>query len=75
MVDEPVACSYSMTFKSVILMGKVEFITDFDEKIKIMNIIMKHYTGKDDFKYNTPSINNVVVMKIVPEQVTARVRG
>ncbi len=71
---EQVACSYSMTFKSVVLSGVVEFIEDVESKKEIMNIIMKHYTAKDDFNYNLPAINGVVVMKIKIDHATARIR-
>lgn len=71
---EQVACSYSMTFKSVVMSGKLEFIEDNDEKSKIMNWIMDFYTGKSNFKYNLPAITNVAIMKIIIENATARIR-
>lgn len=72
---ENVACSYSMKFKSVIIFGKVIFLEDFDEKCTAMNIIMKHYSGRDHFKYNAPAINNVEIYKVEIEKITARKRG
>jgi nitroimidazol reductase NimA-like FMN-containing flavoprotein (pyridoxamine 5'-phosphate oxidase superfamily) len=73
--DESVACSYSMKFRSVIIDGKVEIIDDINEKCRIMNIIMNHYTGKEDFNYNFPAINNVEIMKVIIENISARKRG
>jgi len=70
-----VACSYAMKFRSVILFGKISFISENDEKIRILNIIMNHYTNKSDFKYNKPAIDNVAVMRIDIEHITARKRG
>lgn len=71
---EEVACSYGMRYKSVIIYGKVEFVTDADQKKTAMNIIMKHYTGKE-FPYNMPAINEVCIYKVIPETVTGRVYG
>lgn len=71
---EQVACSYSMTFKSVVMSGKLEFIEDVEEKTKIMNWFMEFYSGRSDFKYNLPAINNVAIMKIIVDKATARVR-
>lgn len=70
-----VACSYSMKFRSIIIFGKVEFIENFEEKIRALNLIMRQYTNRDDFTYNTPAVNGVAVMKIEIEKLTARKRG
>jgi len=67
-----VACSYFMKYKSVIIEADVEFIEDYDEKVKGMNIIMKQYTGKDDFSYNSPAINNVCIFRISIKNMSGR---
>ena len=71
---ETMACSYSMTYKSIVAFGKAEFIDDFDEKVKVLNIIMNQYTNKD-FKYSKPSVDGVAVIKIVCDEITGHVRG
>lgn len=71
---EDVACSYSMKYKSVLAFGKVEFIDDFDEKKKALNIIMRKYTGKD-FPFSTPSINEVQPWRVIVERWEGRVYG
>lgn len=70
-----VACSYSMKSRSVIAFGKVFFIENTEEKIKIMNLIMRKYTGRDNFSYSTPAITNVCVFKVIIEQMTGKERG
>ncbi|MFW5793027.1 MAG: pyridoxamine 5'-phosphate oxidase family protein [Bacteroidota bacterium] len=72
--NESVACSYAMKYRSVIAFGKVEFVEDYDEKIKCMNIIMQKYTGKD-FPYNAPSINNLVIFKLNIEKIEGKELG
>lgn len=72
--SENVACSYGMKFKSVIAYGNIVFIDDYDEKIKIFNIIMKKYTGRE-FTYNAPAINNVTVMKVKIDELSCRESG
>lgn len=67
-----VACSYFMKYKSVLVYGEVEIIDDYDLKIKGMNIIMKHYTGKDDFQYNAPAINNVEIFRLKADTMTGK---
>jgi uncharacterized protein len=68
--NEDVACSYGMNFRSVIISGKAIIIEDYNEKIRIMNLFMKKYTGSDNFKYNPPSINNVKVYKVEAVEIT-----
>lgn len=72
---ENVACSYSMKFKSVLAHGKIEFVEDIDKKKQMMNIIMKHYSGRDDFEYSNPAINNVCIFFLEPKTITAYNRG
>lgn len=72
---ENVACSYSMKFKSVLAKGKVEFVTDNDEKARILNIVMKNYSGRDDFTYSKPALDGVCVFFVKPDELTAFKRG
>ncbi|MDD3858707.1 MAG: pyridoxamine 5'-phosphate oxidase family protein [Bacteroidales bacterium] len=74
-VNESVACSYSMKFRSVLAQGKVEFVNDIDEKARILNIIMKNYTERDNFKYSRPALENVSVFFLKPSELTAYKRG
>jgi len=70
-----VACSYSMKFKSVLCEGKVVFVDDNAEKEKVLNMVMKKYSGRDDFKYSKPALDNVNVFYLNPDVVTAFKRG
>jgi nitroimidazol reductase NimA-like FMN-containing flavoprotein (pyridoxamine 5'-phosphate oxidase superfamily) len=72
--NQNVACSYIMSYKSVICYGKVEFIEEYEKKVEAMNIIMKQYTGKV-FDYSKPAIDNVLVYKVVVEEITAKEFG
>jgi nitroimidazol reductase NimA-like FMN-containing flavoprotein (pyridoxamine 5'-phosphate oxidase superfamily) len=74
-VNEEVACSYSMRFRSVLAYGKVEFIEDYEQKLEALNIIMKQYTGKDDFGYNRPAVEDVLVFKVKVDSFTGKESG
>lgn len=73
--NDEVACSYSMKYRSVLVYGNVEFIEDPAEKRRLLNILMKQYTGRDDYKYNDPAIKNVLVYKVVAEKMEGRAYG
>jgi len=69
---QEVACSYYMKYKSVMITGAVEFIDDSEQKQYGMNAIMEHYTGKGDFTYNKPAINNILIFRLKIENVSGR---
>ena len=69
-----VACSYIMSYKSVMCHGRVEFIDDFDKKVEALNIIMQQYTGRD-FEYSKPAVNNVLTYKVIVDEITAKEFG
>ncbi len=71
---ENVACSYGMKYRSVLAHGRVEFVEDFEEKVRIMNVTMQKYTGKD-FSYNAPAIKNVTVCRVMVESIEGRLSG
>ncbi|GAB1405980.1 MAG: pyridoxamine 5'-phosphate oxidase family protein [Lentimicrobiaceae bacterium] len=73
--SENVGCSYGMRYRSVLIFGKVEFVEDEAGKQRILNIIMSHYTGRSDFKYNAPAIRNVRIMRIKIERLEGRTFG
>jgi len=72
--SEKVACSYSMRYRSVLASGHVEFVEDKEEKIVALNVIMKNYTDLS-FKYNDPSIREVMVFKIIIDTLEGRAYG
>ncbi len=72
---EHVACSYFMKYRSVLLHGYIEMISDYGEKVKALNIIMEKYTGKGNFKYNAPAVNNVQPFRMVVEKAEGRSFG
>jgi len=73
-VNEEVACSWGMRYRSVLVYGKAEFIEDTNEKVKALNIIMKNYSGKE-FSYNDPAVVEVMIFKVKAEQMDGRAYG
>lgn len=73
--SDSVACSFGMKYKSVLVRGKVEFVEDASEKIRILNVIMKQYTQRDDFEYSAPSVMHVTVMKVITSKIEAKAFG
>lgn len=75
-VNEEVACSWSMKYKSVIAYGTVTYEEDKEEKVRCLNLFMKKYAnGKDDFTYNEPALRNVKIFKIHITKMEGRALG
>jgi uncharacterized protein len=73
-VNEEVACSWSMKYRSVLVYGKAEVVIDPEEKIKCLNIIMSHYSGRE-FEFNAPAVREVMVWRVRIEKMDGRVYG
>lgn len=71
---EPVACSYGMDYRSVLAFGKIVFIEEYEEKVKVLNVIMRKYAGRD-FSYNPPAVNNVAIYKVEISKIEAKISG
>ena len=66
-----VACSYRMQSESALCNGKVVFEEDFEEKERILSIIMRQYTDRD-FKYSVPAVNNVKIWRVAIDNISAK---
>jgi uncharacterized protein len=73
-VNEEVACSWGMKYRSVLAFGTVEFIDDYDEKVSALKIIMKQYSEKE-FTFNAPAVNDVLVFRVKVDRLEGRVYG
>src|ERR1035437_1270829 len=68
------ACiDWTMKYKSVIGFGKAFLIEDNAEKIKSLNIIMEHYTGKPQTVFTEKNVRSVSVIKVVIESMTGKI--
>lgn len=72
--DVRVGCSYRVKSKSVIVEGRAEFIDDFDEKTRCLVNIMAQYSDRE-FKFSKPSVENVGILKVKIEKLSAKVFG
>ncbi len=70
---EDVPCKYGTLFASFIGKGKASVVTDFDEKLKALDLIMLNQTGKK-FEYTERMINTLGIYKVVIEYYCAKAR-
>ena len=68
-----VACAYGASFASVIAKGHAEIVSDAEEKIKGLKLLMEHQTGRG-FEINEKMAATVVVIKVEVTDFTAKSR-
>jgi uncharacterized protein len=73
-VNEEVACSWSMKYRSVLAYGKVKFVEDYDEKLTALKHIMGNYSERE-FKFNKPAVVDVQVFTVAIEKIEGRAYG
>jgi uncharacterized protein (DUF1015 family) len=61
--DDEYLYIYAQTMNNKTQYGEVEFIEESEEKVRALNIIMHHYTGKE-FKYSAPSIREILIWRV-----------
>jgi len=69
-----VGCSYRVQSKSVLVEGKIEFVDDFDEKTRCLEILMAQYSDLG-FKFSKPAVENVGIIKVAIEKISAKEFG
>lgn len=68
------ACSYSMKSRSVVCRGRVEFVDDMDEKRRVLDLIMRHYTD-NECGYSDAAVRHVKIWKIAVDSICCKSFG
>ena len=68
-----IACAYGTAYASVIVRGHAEIVSDIQEKIKGLKLLMKNQTGRD-FEIDEKMAATVVVIKAEARDFTAKSR-
>lgn len=72
--DVKVGCSYRVKSKSVLVEGSVEFVDDFEEKNRCLQLLMSQYSQRE-FKFSKPAVENVGILKVAIEKISAKEFG
>ncbi len=72
--DIQVGCSYRVKSRSVIVEGMAELVEDYDEKYRLLQVLMSQYSDLE-FRFNPPAVKNVAVYKVRIQQVSAKEFG
>ena len=58
------ACGHSYLYQSIMGRGLVKIVADREAKIKGLNQIMHHYTGKSDYEFDENVLERTAVIKL-----------
>jgi nitroimidazol reductase NimA-like FMN-containing flavoprotein (pyridoxamine 5'-phosphate oxidase superfamily) len=73
LIESEDPCSYGYEFKSIIGFGKIKITETTEEKIRGLNILMKHQTGKEmEFTFSKEALEKVVVCVMEVEEFTGK---
>jgi nitroimidazol reductase NimA-like FMN-containing flavoprotein (pyridoxamine 5'-phosphate oxidase superfamily) len=68
------SCHWTTKYRSIIGFGKVDIITDFEQKKRGLEIIMEHY-GKFDNVFNNAQIDKIVILKLNIVSISGKQSG
>lgn len=71
LIEGDKACDYSFGFKSIIGNGQASFVEDYNEKLKGLQLLMRHETMKE-FEFDAKMVNMVAVMKVVVQEFSGK---
>jgi nitroimidazol reductase NimA-like FMN-containing flavoprotein (pyridoxamine 5'-phosphate oxidase superfamily) len=69
------ACGWGMKYRSVVGTGKAELVLHEAERVKALNLIMKHYSGVDAFPYEAKYFTATTIFKVTLSGLSGKKRG
>ena len=69
--DETLACKWSVAFESIIGEGHIDELTDPQDKVRGLNQIMQHYSGKS-WAFNPEALAKTRIWKVTIESVCGK---
>jgi nitroimidazol reductase NimA-like FMN-containing flavoprotein (pyridoxamine 5'-phosphate oxidase superfamily) len=70
-LEDEVSCKWTTKYRSVIGNGKIEIISDFEEKKKGLDVIMTQH-GKKENLYHKKLVDRVLILKLNIKDVTGK---
>lgn len=74
LVEGSLACQYSYYYASIIGDGRAEIVTDPEQKLRALSVIMKHQTGREfeEFKTNPKMEQAVAIIRVEVEEYSCK---
>lgn len=72
LIETQVRCNCGMQYKSVVGMGRINALTQYDEKIEGLNCLVRHYHGQDRPRYTPAYVNATTVLRLDIQELTGK---
>ena len=69
------ACDFSLRYQSVIGEGTIRELTDLAEKAAGLQVMMKHYSGRDDWEFPEKVLEKTCVFCLTVTEISGREHG
>jgi uncharacterized protein len=66
------ACNYGMKYRSIVGYGKMRIVENEDERIHGLNLLMKHYTGNDNWQYDDIELKKTLISCLDVENMAGK---
>lgn len=67
-----IACRFAINYKSVMGKGLVSLVEDSAEKERALGIIMRHYSGRDEWTYAGEMVEKTAIIKVVVTELSCK---
>lgn len=71
LIEGKKACDFSFGFKSIIGNGVATILSNYDEKLKGLSLLMKHETQKE-YAFDENMVNHVSVIKVIVNEFSGK---
>ncbi|MBD3351796.1 MAG: pyridoxamine 5'-phosphate oxidase family protein [Candidatus Lokiarchaeota archaeon] len=65
-------CAFSMQYKSVIVFGTCEFISDYNEKCSKLQLLMSKYSDLGNWEFNKRIVSAIEVIKVSIDRISGK---
>lgn len=65
-------CHWSTRYRSIVGYGRVDIITDFDEKCQGLDILMRQQGFQGALQYEKGSVDLMVILKVTIDEMTGK---
>ena len=74
-IEHEQSCQWTTRYRSIIGVGVMEIVTEYEEKKKGLDAIMTHYGRTEHTDYGGKSLENLVILKLKILNLTAKQSG
>ena len=72
LIEGETGCDFSYRYQCIMGKGRMEILEKPEEKLHGLRQIMRHYSGKEDWKFRSETAARVQVLKLSVEELSCK---